>query len=256
MIIDFGEYGNDEAREYLNSKSKLSLILANKFLEKIPDSIQNTSAARLQDEIAIEGFLFFMMATADGLYQEINNRLCLMHERVVNRNTIVDCLGKNGDQVSRQIKKIIDDVVCKPRWTATEIQGQDIEAWPRDWDRSRSWLWEMANLRNKIMHRSITNRNFYAGLPNGGVKVSLTIAKIDFNEIYYKRADGSVIKLDIVLTNTEKITEDNPAEYFHGCFQKMDRMVSDIQDYWIKFRLVTSHKCVTLFNHGGLTRSE
>ena len=64
LIIDFGEYDDDEAREYLNSKPKLSLMLAGKFLEKIPDSIQNISADRLQDEIAIEGFLFFMVATA------------------------------------------------------------------------------------------------------------------------------------------------------------------------------------------------
>ena len=224
LIIDFGEYSNDEAREYLNSKPNLSLILASKFLEKIPDSIQNTSADRLQDEIAIEGFLFFMVAAADGLYQEINNRLCFMHERAVNRNTIVDCLGKNGDQVSRQIKKIIDDAVCKPRWTATEIQEQTMGAWPRDWDRSKSWLWEMANLRNKIMHRSITNRNFHVG-----VKVSLTIAKIDVDKVYLKKDNGGVVDWDIGRTNTKKITEDNPAEYFYGCFQKMERMVSDIQ---------------------------
>ena len=229
MIVDFGEYDDDEAREYLNSKPKLSLMLADKFLEKIPDNLQNTSANRLQSEIAIEGFLFFMVATTDNLYQEINNRLCFMHERTVKRNTIVNCLGKNGDQISRQIKKIIDDADCEPRWTTTEVSGQDIEAWPTDWDRSKSWLWEIANLRNKITHRSITNRNFHAHLPEGCVDVSLTIAKIDFNKVYHKKADGSVTERDIGRTNTKLITEDNPAEYFRDCFQKMERMVSDIQ---------------------------
>ena len=34
LIIDFVEY-NDEAREYLNSKPKLLLMLAGEFLEKI-----------------------------------------------------------------------------------------------------------------------------------------------------------------------------------------------------------------------------
>lgn len=123
MIVDFGKYNDDEAREYLSSKHNLSLMLASKFLEKIPDSIQNTSADRLQDEIAIEGFLFFMIAAADGLYQKINSRLCVMREHKVSRDTIVDCLGKNSDQISRQIKKIVDDTTCKPRWTATEVNG-------------------------------------------------------------------------------------------------------------------------------------
>ena len=191
LLIDFGEYNDDEAREYLNSKPKLSLILANKFLEKIPDSIQNTSADRLQDEIAIEGFLFFMMAAADGLYQEINKHLCVMCERDVRKNTIMDCLGKNSDQISIQIKKIIDDITCKPRWTVTEVSGQDTGVRPTDWDRSKSWLWEMVNLRNQITHRSITNRSFHAQLPEGCVDVSLTIAKIDFSKVYHKKADGS-----------------------------------------------------------------
>ena len=229
LLIDFGEYNDDEAREYLNSKPKLSLILANKFLEKIPDSIQNTSADRLQDEIAIEGFLFFMMAAADGLYQKINRHLCAMRERGVRRNTIVDCLGKNGDQISRQINNIIDDATCEPRWTTTEVPGQDMGLWPTDWDRSKSWLWEMANLRNQITHRSITNRSFHAHLPEGCVDVSLTIAKIDVDKVYLKKDNGGVVDWDIGRTNTKKITEDNPAEYFYGCFQKMERMVSDIQ---------------------------
>ena len=229
LIIDFGEYDDDEAREYLNYKPKLSLMLADKFLEKIPDSLQNTSANRLQSEIAIEGFLFFMVATTDNLYQEINNRLCFMHERAVNRNTIVDCLGKNGDQISRQIKKIIDDADCEPRWTVTEVPGQDEGGWSMGWDRSKSWLWEIANLRNKITHRSITNQNFHAHLPEGCVDVSLTIAKIDFSKVYHKKADGSVTERGIGRTNTELITEDKPAKYFHDCFRKMEWMVSDIQ---------------------------
>ena len=203
-------------------------MLTSKFLEKIPGSIQNTSADRLQDEIAIEGFLFFMIATVDGLYQKINRHLCVMREHKVSRDTIVDCLGKNRDQISRQIKKIIDDATCKPRWTTTEVKGQDRGLWSTDWDRSKSWLWEMANLRNKITHRSIINMNFRVSLPNDSVKVSLTIAKIDFSKVYHKKADGSVTEQDIGRTNIEKITEDRPAEYFHGCFQKMEQMVSDI----------------------------
>ena len=223
------EYNDNEAREYLDSKPKLSLMLASKFLEKIPDSIQNTSADRLQDEIAIEGFLFFMMAAADGLYRKINRHLHVMRERDVRRKTIVDCLGKNSDQISRQIKKIIDDATCKPRWTTTEILGQDMGLWPTGWDRSKSWLWEMSNLRNKITHMSIINMNFHVRLPNGGVKVSLTIAEIDVDKVYLKKDGGGVVNWDIGRTNTKKITEDRPAEYFHDCFQKMEQMVSDIQ---------------------------
>ena len=101
MIVDFGKYNDDETSEYLNSKHNLSLMLASKFLEKISDSIQNASADRLQDEIVIEGFLFFMIATADGLYQKINRHLCVMREHKVSRNTIVGCLGKNSYQISR-----------------------------------------------------------------------------------------------------------------------------------------------------------
>lgn len=101
--------------------------------------------------------------------------------------------------------------------------------WSTDWDRSKSWLWEITNLRNKITHRSIINMNFRVSLPNGDVKVSFTIAEIDFSKIYHKKADGSVTEQDIGRTKTKKITEDMPAEYFRGCFQKMGQMVSDIQ---------------------------
>ena len=152
-----------------------------------------------------------------------------MRERDVRRKTIVDCLGKNGDQISRQIKNIIDDATCEPRWTTTDVSGQDMGLWPTDWDRSKSWLWETANLRNKIMHRSIINMNFHVRLPNGGVKVSLTIAEIDVDKVYLKKDGGGVVNWDIGRTNTKKITEDRPAEYFHDCFQKMEQMVSDIQ---------------------------
>ena len=229
MIVDFGEYNDDEANEYLNSKPKLSLMLASKFLENIPDSIQNTSANRLQDEIAIEGFLFFMMITADSLYQKINRHLCVMCKREVHKKTILDCLDKNSDQISRKIKKIIDDTTCKPRWTTTEMRGQDMGLWSTDWGRSKSWLWEIANLRNQIARKSITNRSFCAPLPEGCVDVSLTIAKIDFNKVYHKKASGSITERDIGLTNTKNITEGRPAEYLHDCFRKMEWMVSDIQ---------------------------
>ena len=87
----------------------------------------------------------------------------------------------------------------------------------------------MANIRNQITHRSITNRSFHPHLPEGCVDVSLTIAKIDFSKVYHKKADGSVTKLDIERINTKLITEDKPAKYFHDCLQKMERMVSDIQ---------------------------
>ena len=152
-----------------------------------------------------------------------------MCERDVRKNTIVNCLGKNSDQISRQIKRIIDDAVCKPRWTVTEVSGQDTGVRPTDWDRSKSWLWEIANLRNKIAHRSIMNQSFHAYLPEGCVDVSLTIAKIDFSKVYHKKADGSVTKLDIERINTELITEDKPAKYFHDCLRKMEQMVSDIR---------------------------
>ena len=179
--------------------------------------------------IDLESRAYIAVAAVDGLYREINKHLCVMCERDVRKNTIVDCLGKNSDQISRQIKRIIDDITCKPRWTVTEVSGQDTGVWPTDWDRSKSWLWEIANLRNQIMHRSITNRSFPASLPEGCVETSFTIAKIDFNKVYHKKANGSVNKVNIGLTNTKKIMENKLAEYFHGCFQKMERMVSDIQ---------------------------
>lgn len=101
-----------------------------------------------------------------------------MRERDVRRKTIVDCLGKNSDQISRQIKKIVDDATCKPRWTTTEVKGQDMGLWSTDWDRSKSWLWEITNLRNQITHRSITNMNFYPQLSEGCADVSHTTPKI------------------------------------------------------------------------------
>ena len=47
LKIDFGNYDNDRARELINSKTELSLLLASKFLKKIRNSAHNKSSERL-----------------------------------------------------------------------------------------------------------------------------------------------------------------------------------------------------------------
>ena len=230
LFIDFGEYSNDKAKEYLGSKPKLSLMLAGKFLREIPDNIRNDSRGRLCGEIAIEGFAFFMIAAEDGLYQEINKRLCRMKDHKVHRSTIVKYLGRSNDGISKRIKEIIKNATCKPKWTIEEVSGEDMAGWPSDWDRSMSWLWEIAQLRNTITHRSITNQHVSAGLPAGGVETSIIITKICFNKTYLKKSDGSIVKLNIKSTKPISITEKNPSEYLCDRFKKMERMVSDIQE--------------------------
>ena len=227
LIVNFGEYGGDEAKTYLNSKPRLSLMLAGKFLDKIPGRARNDPAGWLQDEMAIEGFLFFTVAAVDGLYQEINKRLCRMKERSVCKRTIVEYLGKNGDVISTQIRKIIEDATDEPKWTTTEVPGQDPGGWPTDWDRSRSWLWEIVELRNKITHRSIAGRHLIVSLPAGDVDASIIITKMSDVKCYLKKANGTVDEIGI--NNTKSIREDKPSEYFRGCFQKMEQMVSGIQ---------------------------
>lgn len=229
LKIDFGNYDNDRARELINSKTELSLLLASKFLKKIRNSAHNKLSERLQDEIAIEGFLFFMIGATDGLYQEINKKLCALKEHKVNKDSILKCLGNNSDAISAQIKAIIEKTTAEPKWTMTEIQDLDPVAWPHDWDRSESWLWEIGALRNKITHRSATNQAVSAG--DSAVGASLIVTLLSFTQVYTKWADGSTSASDIGRTNKKTITESDPHAYCMDRFQKLEGMISDIRDH-------------------------
>ena len=229
LKIDFGNYDDYRARELINSKTELSLLLASKFLEKIRSSAHNKSSERLQDEIAIEGFLFFMIGAADGLYQEINKKLCTLKEPKVNNDSILKCLGNNSDAISAQIKTIIEKATTEPKWTVTEIQDQDPVTWPCDWDRGESWLWEIGALRNKITHRSATNQAISAG--DSAVEASLIVTQLFFTQVYTKWADGSTSVRDIGGTGKETITESDPHAYCMDRFQKLEGMISDIRGH-------------------------
>ena len=234
MIIDFGKYSDDEAKEYVTSKPNMSLMLASKFLDKVPNKIHTNAAGWLQDEIAIEGFVFFTVSAVDGLYQEINKCLCNLSEHRVKYKPVVKCLGKNSDAVSIQIKKIIEGVMDKPIWIITEVPGQTPDKWPGKYDRSRSWLWEITQLRNQITHRFLAPR--YRAIAYSSTQkdpildyISLIVANEPHYDAYCKRADGAVMEFKDANNIPLRITEDNPSRYFHACFENVKQMIVQIQ---------------------------
>ncbi len=77
MKVDFGTFSEHDAQTLLSDKVVLSLTIAKKFLDYIPNNFPNNSVNRLDFEILTEGFLVFMIAARDGLLQEINKKLSI-----------------------------------------------------------------------------------------------------------------------------------------------------------------------------------
>ena len=74
LEVKFGNFSKEEASSLVNNKTELSLLLSRKFLEKIPNKMNPTTAKnnRLEFEIMSEGFLFFFIGARDALLQKIN----------------------------------------------------------------------------------------------------------------------------------------------------------------------------------------
>lgn len=222
--VDFGTFSDQDARKYLGDKVELSLFIAKKFLEKIPNNFPNDSKQRIEVEIMTEGFLLFMIAARDGLLQEINKKLSTpLSESQVNLrgNTFQNQLSTDPDSKFTQIWNLISDCIQQP---SKVILPSSPEFW--DWDRTKSWLWEINTLRNRIAHRSINGQQIIPGVKD--LTTKLIIAELSPRPIV--RLNNKTETVPITNPRVETIHVEDIKEYFEERFAKFEKLKSDIRN--------------------------
>lgn len=195
IIVNFGK----PSRELVSNKLELSLLMAEKFLTNIPDKINPSTDRynRVEFEMMTEGFLYFIIGARDALLQKINKSFNLgLDEDEVDFRTILGRLDTDTSPQSK-VRALLND--CSQ--TPTRITD--------DWNRSKSWLWEINHLRNRIGHISIL-RN----------AISVTVGSTEEPKakliIYTPKNSG------------HSLEEKDPKEYFIGCRTKFVQLKDDI----------------------------
>lgn len=224
MEVDFGTYSQQDAQQFLFNKVNLSQNIAKKFLDLIPNNFPNDSVNRLDFEILVECFLVFMIASRDGLLQEINQQLSNpLNEREVNLqgNRFEIKLNSDPDLKFRQIWTLIHDSIQQPEKV---ILIQNIEFW--EWDRSKSWLWEINDLRNRIAHRRILSQAIVA-FAGGSSNTKLIVSELETRPVIRHNQ----ISHEVPITNPKKeiIFESEPKSYLEDCYNKFEKLKTDIR---------------------------
>ena len=197
MKIDFNYHGSDALNFF--STLDLPLHMAKKFLETIPNQTPNEPNARVEFEMAVEGFLLFIIVARERLLQEINRKLPNPLEKDnVSVGNLLKKLANNSDQNFQKIHIMINDATQSPQ-QINNSQSQQTE-----WDRQKSWLTELNILRNQIGHRNASNQAIYRG---GGPDKSMMIICVDH------------LKIEI----------EEPRRYFDDCFVKFEKLKNDIR---------------------------
>ena len=191
MEIDFGYYGENHMK-FLTT-SDLPLHMAGKFLKEIPNDVPNEPSERVSFEMPVEGFLLFIIAARERLLQEINEKLPKPSKRSkVGLGHTLPVLKKSQNQVFQKIGVLLEDSIRRPtRNTAN---------W--EWERGKSWLWEVNKLRNQINHQSMSNQA--------------------------ARTDGSASMI-IWVKKHQNVEIENPRHYFDGCFANFERLRDEIR---------------------------
>ncbi len=226
MKVDFGTYSQQEAQSFLSDKVNLSQNIAKFFLNGIPNNFPNNLADRLDFEILVEGFLIFMIAARDGLLQEINKKLSNpLDELNVNLsgNNYKNTLTSDRNQKFTQIWNLIHDSIQQPEKVNLT---QNIESW--EWDRSKSWLWEINHLRNKIIHRNILSQKIVVSA--GGSPISKLIV-VELTKNFVIRNNHRSNKVSITDSKRELIFESDPKLYFEDCYGKFEKLKTDIRSF-------------------------
>ena len=224
MRIDFGTFSQSDASILINDKTELSLLIAEKFLSNIPSRItENNSIPNLEFEIASEGFLLFMISARDSILQEINNKLNLgFAEDQVSLKCILEKLASRryrNDARCQSILKLLQGCVSEPEKV---IDPSDIRI--STWDRTNSWLWEIEEMRNKIGHRSIINRQIISGQT---AETKMIVCEISKQPII--RTSGTTTIVPIPNPKIERLLEDNPSLYFASCHHKLVMLKKEVR---------------------------
>lgn len=192
LKIIFGNFTNEN--HLLSQKTTLSLLVAEKFLEKIHNEMKPTDTNRVEFEIASEGFLFFFIGARDALLQEINQKLKLGLEP---KNIKLSKIKYRLQNIQTNNGNVWTCYCLLDECTQEPITYPNI-------DRTRSWLWEMNYIRNQIAHRSIVSKHINVIIGAGsGINVSMSI--------------------------TDNIKESHPYDYFYSNYNKFLKLYEEIK---------------------------
>lgn len=195
LVIDFGNLS--EHQLWTTSEGRIDILLSvtNSFLEKIPTILLPEGKNRVLFEVVSNGFLFFIIGARDELLQKINRHLRLIpSENEVTLYNIKQELLKNKETKNfMQIYELLNNCSQEP-YRRSNYVG-DIE-------RSKSWLWELNNLRVRITH----------------------------DGILFLKSESHTIAQFLTLCITNDIEEKNPYQYFKSCYEKFLELKKGIEE--------------------------
>ena len=198
--LDFGKFTKTEQQSLVRNKLSLSLLMSRKFLVKIPERMDPTGKSnnRLEFEMMTEGLLFFFIGARDALLQKINEKLQLgLDEDEVELSKILTCLDQNISN-QKNIYDLLHNITQPPK----KLQ--------KGWERSKSWLWEINHIRNRIAHTGIIKGAIVAG-PGLATKQSMII--------YDQHGNYEL----------DPIKEPKPKIYFEECIKKFEKLNTQIE---------------------------
>lgn len=180
------------------------LYCAEYFLKKIPSTLLLTDKAKyFETQLFIESFLFFIVASLDALYDEINKKLNLGINNYYLTKCLEDRLSKSTSNTARSILVELQRHTQPPKHNppkqVTEQYAHDharkylddswgLDYWERfekikkglfyehTWNRKHSSLWELRTLRNQIAHGSLIKPSSEMGGKNRSA-ISLHLVK-------------------------------------------------------------------------------
>ncbi len=187
LVIDFGNLRG--RRNLINNQVEFSEYVADKFLKKIPDRLEANDENRVEFELAVESFLFFIVRGRDHLLQKVNSTMALgLKPRKVNLEAVKAELQKCvSDTNATKILQLLDDSTQSPFCYCDGISQPDL-----DKRRNKAWLSELSELRNTIAHNSIISKHTDVQLPQGSATSSMTVKMCRNNRCQYRITEPSI----------------------------------------------------------------
>ncbi|MGB9003573.1 MAG: hypothetical protein WCC52_07200 [Nitrosotalea sp.] len=224
MNVNLSVSSDHEGQRLLSDKVELSLYAASKYLEKVSSVFPNNSAQRAEFELIVEGFLLYMIAARDGILQKINSKLSspLAERRVELNDMFKQQLHSDPNSKFQIILNMIEDCTQEPEKV---ISASNIHYWY--WDRTKSWLWEINRMRNRIAHNRILGQQIAVVVGNNSGMVTKLIVDVIKKQPIVK-VGTKTSRVPITTPKEETITENDIKKYLTECYSKLDMLKNDI----------------------------
>jgi len=223
----------EEIKETLKDPIKFKIHSANYYLSLIPNFVpmDDFPEERVLAERVMESFLYFALSSVDILYLEINQKLSLgISVKNLNAKSLNDGLSKSNLDESNKILNVLEDCSRQPHHTEKPIteqyakeqfgklytldyiakyENRNGKRFYHEWNREKSWLWELRLLRNQITHRSLLSRMAIRGDENG---------------------DFLCVRLDYsAKLSYEMFFVANPNDYFSKNLKRIEELITTIR---------------------------